>query len=508
MELQFLMEGFVSLLNPQVIMWCLVGVTLGTLVGALPGLGPTAGVALLLPLCFSLDTLEALVLLMGIYQGTMYGGRMSSILVNVPGEASAVVTAFDGYPMTKKGKAGYALALSAIASFIGGMIGFMGLVFLTPLVADWALIFSSPEYFALILFALLATSGLGDQSLLKGLIAMGLGLLLSMVGMDAIQGSQRLTFGLLGLWDGIELVVVAVGIFGISEVLVNIESKGKRSGDGDSSDIARKIPFKELFPTIKQIISNGWSIVRGALTGFFVGTLPGAGATVATFLSYSTEKKLSKTPEQFGKGKDQGLSGPESANNASIGGALIPLFSMGIPGSGTGAILLGALIMLGLQPGPLMIEKSGDIIWATIAGLMLANVLLLILNTAFVPGFAWLIEVVKPYLAPLIAALCFIGVYMINYSYFEVGLMLLLGVLGYFLKKFHFPLAPIVLALVLGGMLETNYRQSLLLSHNDFSIFFTRPIALVFMLLTIFVLIFPIIKKVFKIEKKQNDLTY
>ncbi|MEL7568437.1 MAG: tripartite tricarboxylate transporter permease [Dehalobacterium sp.] len=497
MELEYLLEGFTSLWDPQVILWCLIGVVIGTLVGSLPGLGPMAGIAILLPLSFTLGQLEALLLIMGVYQGAMYGGSISSILINVPGEASSVVTTFDGYQMTKKGKAGYALALSAISSFSGGMISFVGLVFLTPIVASWALAFGPPEYFALMLFTLIATSGLGGNTLTKGLISMGIGLLASMVGTDSIEGVQRLTFGFVDLWDGIGLIPLAVGIFGFSEVLFIIEDMGK-----ESENLTKKIPFRELFPTVKQIVGNAWSILRGALIGFFVGTLPGAGASVSTFISYSVEKNLSKHPEKFGTGIDEGISGPESTNNASVGGALIPLFSLGIPGSGTGAILMGALIMLGLQPGPLMLEKSGDVIWATIAGLMLANVFLLILNTAFVPTFTMLIAKAQPYLAPLVATLCLVGVYMLEYSFFDVGFSLMFGLMGFFMKKYGFPLPPVILGLVLGGMIEMNYRQSLLLSHNSFSIFFTRPIAFVFMILTIGVIILPVFKKLISIIRR------
>jgi putative tricarboxylic transport membrane protein len=487
-ELQNLLQGFTAILNWEVIFWCFLGVTVGTLVGTLPGLGPTTGIAVLLPLSFKLDSLSALMLLMGIYQGVMYGGRISSILINVPGEAAAVVSAFDGYPMAKQGKAGYALALSAIASFFGGTIGFIGLVFLTPYIANWALFFGPVEYFALVLFALISMCGTG-QNLLKGLITIGLGLVLSMVGGDPIESVNRLTFGMVELWDGISFVVVAIGLFGISEVLINLESSSNSEG------FQGKLPYRDLFPRLKQMINNAGSIFRGSVIGFIVGVLPGAGSTIATFISYDVEKKLSKNPEKFGSGVDQGLSAPEAANNASIGGALVPLFSMGIPGSGTTAILLGALIILGLQPGPLMFERSGDLIWATIAGLMFANLLLLILNTAFVPAFTTLIQKALPYLNPLIAALCIIGTYLFRNSFFDVGLMIIFGILGYFMKKYEFPLAVLILSLVLGEMLEVNFRQALLISQNDLSIFFTRPISLIFILLSIGILLYPFIKK-------------
>lgn len=497
-QLQSLLIGFVDILDFEVFLWSLIGIILGTLIGALPGLGSMAGISILLPLSFTLEPLSALMLLMGIYQGSMYGGRITAILLNVPGESSDVVATFDGYPLTKQGKAGYALGISAIASFIGGMIGFIGLVFLTTYIAQWALSFSSPEYFALMLFALLATSGLGGGSLLKGLIAISLGLLVSLIGTDVIQGVQRLTYGYVELWDGINFIVVAVGIFGLSEVLLLMESTAKKE------DISSKIPFKDLFPKISDIIRNLGAILRGAITGFLIGVLPGAGSTIATFISYNLEKKVSKTPEKFGTGVDKGLSSPEACNNATIGGALIPLFSLGIPGSGTTAVLLGALIMLGLQPGPLMFEKSGDIIWACIAGLMVANVLLLILNTAFVPLFTVMIEKLKPYLTSLVGIFCFFGIYMLNYNLFEVGLMILFGVIGYFFRKYHFPLAPMVLAVVLGPMIESGYRQSMIMSKNSLSIFFTRPISLTLMILTILILLIPMFRYIYRKVKSNN----
>lgn len=495
-----LMQGFMSLLNTETILWIMLGVTVGTLVGAIPGIGPASGMAILLPMSFTLSPINGLLFLMGIYQGAMYGGRISSILINVPGDADAVATTFDGYPMTKKGKAGYALTLSAIASFIGGIFGFLGLAFFTPYVARAAYIFGPAEYFALVLFALIVTSGIGSKHKIKGLIALCFGLLIATVGRDSIEGAPRLTFGMTNLWDGIPFVVVMIGVFGLSELLILIEQKREKR-DGLTS----KIRFKDLFPRYKDVAKNTGSISRGSLIGFLIGVLPGAGATVATFLSYNIEKKISKTPEKFGTGIDQGLTSPESANNASVGGALIPLFSFGIPGSGTAAILLGALIMFGLQPGPLMFERSGDIIWASIAGLFIANILLLILNTLFVPIFTLLIKKAEPYLIPMVATLCFAGTYMLNNSFFDVGLMILFGVIGYLLRKFEFPLAPFILPIILGQMLETSFRQALLQSRNDVSIFLTRPISLVLLILCVAVLLWPAFTKLYRYVSGKSE---
>jgi putative tricarboxylic transport membrane protein len=490
--IQELLAGFVTIMEPAFLFWCLIGVILGTLAGALPGVGPVTGIAILLPVTFGMNPISALLLLMGIYQGAMFGGRISSILINVPGDAAAVVTTFDGYPLTKQGKAGYALTLSAFASFLGGNIGFIGLVFFSAIFVKIALLFGSPEYFALMVFALIATSGLTEKKPFKPILATLLGLVISTIGTDPVGGTERFTFGILELWDGIDFVVIAVGVFGLSEVFIRLEnSVGIES-------IRNKIPFSDLFPKFSELMKDFWAMIRGSILGFVIGVLPGAGATIATFMTYSMEKKISKDPDSFGKGNTKGLSSPEAANNATVGGALIPLFSLGIPGSGTAAILLGALMMLGLQPGPLMFEKSGDIIWAAIAGLFVANIMLLILNTAFVPAFAYLIRIADRYLGPIIAALCIIGTYMLHNSLFDVGMMIFFGFIGYFLRKYRFPLSPLVLAVILGPMLEANLRQSLMMSNNDVMIFLTRPITLALLGLSILILIMPLARRILK----------
>src|SRR5690606_13218127 len=348
--------------------------------------GPVAGIAVLLPLSFTLETVPALVLLMAIYQGAMYGGRISSILINVPGEPSAVVTTFDGYPMTRQGRAGYALSLSAIASFVGGMIGFAGLIFLMPYLTALGLKFGPPEMFALMLFALVSTGGFGQDNMFKGLISLGLGLLVAVIGLDRITGDVRVSYGTFLLWDGVSFVAIAVGLFGISEALALLKERHR------PQEKLPDIKLRELVPGRRDLMNNTGSILRGSIIGYVIGVLPGAGATIATFMSYSVEKKLSKTPEKFGHGADQGLSAPEAANNASVGGSLVPLFTLGITSGAVTAVLLGALITVGLQPGPRMMQTSGDIIWATIASLFVANAMLLVFNTAFVPAFTMLIR--------------------------------------------------------------------------------------------------------------------
>jgi putative tricarboxylic transport membrane protein len=492
-----LLAGFQTIVEPTYIFWILIGVLAGTMIGALPGIGSVTGTAILLPFVFGMDPISALVLLVGIYQGTSYGGRISSILVNVPGDGGAVVSTFDGYPMTKQGKAGYALALSAISSFIGGMIGLLGLTFLTTVVVQFAMSFGPPEYFALMLFALIAASGFTDRKPFKAIVSSVLGLMVAAVGLNKVTGTPRLTFDILYLWDGINFVVVAIGVFGLSEVLMRLENK-------DSIKINKtKIPLSDLFPKIKDLRNNFWAMIRGSFIGFIIGVLPGAGGTIATFISYSMEKKVSKNPEKFGTGVPQGLSGPEAANNSVIGGSLIPLFSLGIPGSGTTAIILGALLMIGLEPGPLMLERSGNLIWATIASLFIANFLLLGLNTIFVPFFATLIQKADKYLTPVIVVLCFVGIYVLKNSMFDVGLMILFGFIGYIMRKTGFPLAPLVLAVILAPMIEKSFMQSLMMSGNSLSIFFTRPISILFIALSIAILVYPFMRS--RLERKRQD---
>lgn len=475
--------------SPEAMLWCVIGVTLGTIIGALPGLGPITGMALLLPLTFKMDQLSSLILFMSIYLGSMYGGRISSILINVPGDGGAIVTTFDGYPLARKGKAGYALTLSAIASFVGGVFGFAGMVFLTTILARYALMFGPTEYFSLILFTLIVACGLTQKNPLKPIIATLLGLLLSTIGTDMVTGEERLTFGFVELWDGMNIAVIGIGLFGISEVLFRFEEKVTTRG------MKTDIKFSSLFPKVSEVVSNTGSMIRGSIIGFIVGVLPGPGGLLSTFLSYTVEKKLSKEPEEFGKGAPAGLSGPEASNNASVGGALIPTFALGIPGSASATILMGGLLMVGLQPGPLLFENSSTIVWASFAGFFIANVLLLILNVAFVPAFAFLIQKIELFLVPFIAAFCFIGVYMINYSFFDIWLMIIFGLLGYFFRKTNFPLAPFFFAFILGPMLEDNLRKAILTATGDLTVFFKSPISLFFLIATAIVLVLPHIRK-------------
>ena len=497
-EIGALLDGFAGLWSPAALLWCVIGVLVGTLIGALPGLGPVAGIAVLLPLGFTLDTIPALMLFMGVYQGAMYGGRISSILINVPGEPPAIVATFDGYPMTRQGRAGYALSLSAIASFVGGIIGVVGLVLFMPQVSAFGPLFGPPEMFALMIFALVATSGVGGRNVLKGLVSLGLGLLVAMIGLDPVDGTVRMSFGSVQLWDGLSFVAVAVGLFGFSEVLALLR---------DRSDLGTELPRvqgRQLVPDVRDLGRNTGSMLRGSVLGYLIGVLPGAGATVATFLSYSVEKRVSKHPERFGTGVDQGLSGPEAAGSASVGGSLVPLFTLGIPSGAITAVLLGALVTVGLEPGPRMLETSGPVIWTVIAGLFVANVLLLIFNTALVPTFAMLIRAAQPYLISIVAALCVLGTYLENGNPFDVLVMVVFGVLGYAMRVHDFPHTPLILAVVLGPLIEVSLRQSLLLSADSVAVFGTRPIALVLLVATAAFLVLPLVRAVWS-RRPQRD---
>lgn len=484
--------------TPSAMMWTVVGGITGTIVGALPGVGSSPAIALLLPFCFHLEPVNALILMVGIYLGCMYGGRISSILINVPGEPAAIVTTFDGYPMTKQGKAGHALALSALASFVGGMFGFFGLLFLTSTLSGVALKFGPAEYFSLIFLTLLATCGLTEKKPFKPILSMLFGVLFSCIGIDSVTGQARLTLGLFELWSGVPLVIVAVGIFGMAEVFLLIDEE---DGYVNLSDGKSKYSFASLFPTVSDFVSQKWPILRGSLVGFLTGILPGAGAVLSTFTSYSVEKKLSKTPEQFGHGAPAGLTGPEAAANSSVGGALIPTLALGIPGSSSTAVMLGGLMMVGITPGPLLMHESKDIVYVMFASFFVANFLQLFLNTALVPVFTLMIDKSAPYMVPLITIFCFLGAYTLNNSLFDIGIMIFFGVLGYFMRKTRFPVGGFFLGFVLGPMAERYLREALLLSQGSYGIFVTRPVSLVFLLLTAAMFIVPYIRR--KVKRQQ-----
>ncbi len=487
-SIQNLLIGFNDIFSVYNMIIIFLGSMFGTIVGALPGLGPSAGIALLIPLTFGMPVGSALSLLVGAYMGTMYGGRITAILINTPGDAPAIMTAQDGYPLMLQGKGGLALGISAFSSFIGGIFGLIVLVFGAPIVSKVAINFGPPEYFMLMVLGLSTITLLAGKSMSKAVMMALVGFALGMVGSDYVSGFVRFDFTP-ELIEGVDFVAIIIGLYGISEVFLNIENlvhlkMGKPS-----------FKVKEFIPSISDIKKITMPTLRGSLIGTLIGILPGAGGTIATFLSYATEKKIAKNPEKFGNGAIEGLAAPEAANNASVPGALIPLITLGIPGSGGTAIMLGALIMYGLRPGPLLMVESGRLVWLMIAGLIIANVFLLFSNILLIPVFINIIRMIQKYLSPIVTVLCILGAYSLNYGMFNIWIVLIFGVLGYFMKKFDYPSGPLILSVVLAPLTENYFRQSIMLSRGSFSIFLTRPVSLGIILLLITIFAFSFIKK-------------
>lgn len=468
----YLIQGAEVAFQPTNLLFCFIGVLMGTLVGVLPGLGPTAAIALLLPVSFHIPPVATIIMLAGIYYGAMYGGSTTSILVNMPGEAASVITCLDGYQMAKQGRAGPALGIAAIGSFISGTIGIVGIMFLAPPMAQFALAFGPPEYFSMMLMGIVIIIYMSSGSILKDFMTAVFGLLLGTIGMDSIAGTQRLTFGVLELSDGIGFIPAVMGLFGISEILMNVERVIA------TTLVTEKV--KNLLPSLQDLKESIRPILRGSFLGFLIGVLPGPAPVISTYSSYAMEKKLSKTPEKFGTGYIAGVAGPEAANNGASSGAMIPLFTLGIPANSVIAVLLGAFMIHGLQPGPMFISKYPDIFWGTIVSMYLGNAMLLILNLPLIPLWVKVLKVPYSILFPLILIFCLIGVYSLNFSQVEIALMTGFGVLGYFMRKFKFEMAPLILALVLGPMMESNLRLALLLNQGDASVFVTKPISAVF----------------------------
>jgi putative tricarboxylic transport membrane protein len=464
-----LMGGFATCLTPYNIWMALLGCLLGTLVGILPGLGPSATIAILLPITFGMDATPAMIMMCAVYYGAMYGGSTTSILVNVPGESSSVITAIEGHQLAMQGKAGTALGLSAIGSFIAGILGTIGLVAAAVPLAEFSLQFGPAEFFSLIIMGMLTIIFVGGKSIPKSLMSAVIGLGLGCVGTDIVEGKNRFTYGIAELLDGIDFVVLVMGTFGIAEVLVSAEEFMKVE--------PIKVKFRELFPSLREIFQVRWAVLRGTIIGFIIGVLPGAGPTIASFVTYGVEKSLSKTPEKFGTGVLEGIAGPESSNNAATSGAMVPMFALGIPGSGATAVMLGALILYGLKPGPMLFVENADFVWAVMASMFIGNVILIIMNLPMVPLFASLLRISYALIYPAILIICIIGAYAISTGLFDVGMMLIFGVAGYFMKKADIPPAPMLLALLLGPMMERALYQALNLSHGSMLVFITRPIS-------------------------------
>jgi putative tricarboxylic transport membrane protein len=482
--INYMLMGFSVCLQPVNLFYCFMGSLIGTLVGVLPGLGPVAAMALLLPATFHITPVAAIIMLAGIYYGAQYGGSTTSILVNIPGEAASVITCVDGYQMARQGRAGPALGISAFGSFIAGTIGIIGMMLLATPMVDFALRFGPPEYFSLMILCLTILVFLTSASMIRALMMATFGLILGMIGLDIISGRARFTFQIPELLDGVGLVPVVMGLFGISEVLLNIESKIKQE--------VFTTKVKGLLPSRQDWARSIGAIFRGTGIGFFLGILPGGGNVTASFVSYGIEKWASKHPEEFGKGAIEGVASPESANNAAAQSAFIPLMTMGIPSNVVTAMLLGALVIHGVTPGPLLLSQHADLFWGLVASMYLGNVMLLALNLPLIAIWVQLLKVPYPILFPIIMLCCLIGSFSINNSTTDVAIMVVFGVIGYLMKKLSLETVPILLAFVLGPMLETNFRQALLKSKGSFSIFFARPISATCLIIAIVLLMIPL----------------
>ena len=470
--LSLLADGFAVALTPTNLMLAVIGCVLGTIIGALPGLGPSNGVAILIPLAFSmgLDATQALVLMTSVYYGAMYGGRISSILLNIPGDEPALMTTLDGYPMAKAGRAGDALVLSGVASFVGALLATIGLMLLAPMLARVAFLFGPAEYFALYMLAFCTLGGMSSKNQAKAAFAACLGLAISVIGLDSVNGMPRLTFGVLHIYDGIDFLVAIVGLFAVTEVFVFIESHGRNSAIG--------VKLDKITIPVRDIVRSFPTMLRATGIGFIAGILPGAGASLGSFLAYMSEKSILGKRGRFGTGDPRGVAAPEAGNNASAGGALIPMLTLGVPGSGTTAVLLALLVTLNITPGPLLFEERPEVVWGLIAALLIANVVLLILNVPMVKLFVHILSVPSWVLLPGVTMVAFVGIFSISGSAFDLILMVAFGVLGYFFRKLDIPTVPIILGILLGGHMEKNLRNAMVTSGGDWTYLFSSPIAI------------------------------
>jgi putative tricarboxylic transport membrane protein len=479
--------GFQVATSWENLLFCLIGVTIGTLIGVLPGIGPTTGIAILIPVTFGMSATTAIITMAGVYYGAMYGGSTTSILINLPGESASVVTMLDGYQMAKKGRAGPALGMAALASFIAGTFSVVMLTLIAPPLASYAVSFGPPEYFALTFMGLTLVSALGGDDPLKAYISAVLGLLVACIGIDAISGVARFTYGNMNLLDGVGFIGMAIGLFAVAEILENIEAPMQQV----FSDA--KLGFMSLFPNLQDWKDSFGAIWRGSFLGFFIGTLPGSGATLCSFIAYAVEKKVSKHPEKFGTGVIEGVAAPEGANNAAAGGGMVPLLTLGIPSGGATAVMLGALMIHGLRPGPMLFSTNPEFVWGLIASMYIGNVLLVILNMPLIGIWVQLLKVPYKVLMPLILTIAATGIFATDNNVFDMWIMFFFGVVGYLMRKLGFPAAPMVLALVLGRMVEMSLRQSLTISHGSIFIFFTRPISGVLFVVALLSLFSPLI---------------
>jgi putative tricarboxylic transport membrane protein len=494
-------EGFGTVLEPGNLLYCFIGVLVGMLIGVLPGLGPAATMAILLPMTFGIEPVTAIIMLAGIFYGAQYGGTITSVLLRLPGEASSVVTVFDGFQMAKQGRAGAALGVAAIGSFIGGTASILGLTFLAPLIAGFALDFGPPEYAALSLLGVTLVATISSGNKVKALIAASIGVFLAMVGRDAFTGTERFTFHNLSLSDGIDFVTVAMGLFGLGEILYNLEERHKAMAAPEKP--------KRVWPSRSELKQSAPAIGRGSLLGFLLGILPGGGATISSLAAYGVEKKVAKDPSRFGKGAIEGVAGPESANNAAATSSFIPLLSLGIPANATMALMFGALLIQGITPGPLLVTEEPELFWGVINSMYIGNILLLNMAIPLIGVFVKILSVRPAILAPITVLITLVGAYTINNSVFDVGLVVFFGVIGYLMKKAGFEPGPLVLAFVLAELLESSVRRSLILFEGDLGEVINRPITVTLLIVFLIVILLPVIQKILgrsKAKKQEKEL--
>ena len=495
LEMQGLLNGFALALTPVNLLFGFIGAVLGTAVGVLPGLGPAATISLLLPITYALGSpLTSIIMMAGIYCGAMYGGSTTSILLNIPGEAASVVTCIDGYKMAKNGRAGAALGISAIGSFIAGTFGIIALTFIAPPLSSFALKFGPTEYFSLTLLGLTLAAFLSGKSMLKGMLMAVLGLLLATVGIDPVGGALRYTFGTMILMDGFDFLALAMGVFGIGEILISLEE------DMNSELVTTKI--KDIYPTMKDWLESRWAILRGTVIGFGVGLLPGGGAVMASMIAYAIEKRVSKTPERFGEGAIEGVASPESANNAASSASFIPMLTLGIPSNGVMALMIGAMLIKGIQPGPNVMSAQPALFWGVIVSMWIGNLFCLILNLPLVGLWAKLVSVPYHLLFPVIVGICCIGAFSINNKVFDVELMVFFSIIGVIFSKLDCEPAPLLLGFVVGPMFEENLRRALVVSRGDPMIFIERPISATLLAIVLVILLLPLLPA---INKKRKD---
>ncbi|MDC3423299.1 tripartite tricarboxylate transporter permease [Aquibacillus sp. 3ASR75-11] len=496
-SIEGILTGFEIALSVEGILFVLIGVFVGTFIGMLPGLGPISAIAVMIPITYGMDPAPALVMMAGVYYGAVFGGSTSSILLNAPGISGTVATAFDGYPMAQQGKAGKALAIAAISSFTGGTVSVILLMLLAPALASVAVAFGPPAYFALMLMGLTAISSLSEGSTIKALLSAVVGFMVVTIGIDGQTGTQRFTFGNVNLLEGLDFLVIALGLFALAEVCTLILNR-KDDSVSNSHKLGSLRLGKSDFKEMKG------PMARQSILGFLLGVLPGAGATIASFIGYITEKRIAKKPEEFGKGSIKGLAGPETANNAATGGAFVPLLSLGIPGSGTTAVMLGAFMVLGIQPGPLLMTDRPEVFWGIIASMYIGNVFLLILNLPLIPYIARILRIPRPLLISLVIMFSIIGVYAISFNTFDLYMLLLFGVIGFLMRLFAFPAPSFILAFILGGMMEQAFRQSLTISNGSLMIFIEKPISLSLLIVSVLSFVIPIVQQ-WRRQKKVNE---